>query len=67
MAVKRKSKRVEESKSISKPVVMTDENTLDPQEEKILDWILKAVVFFVLGWLALAILMVIGGYFHLWG
>jgi len=40
---------------------------LDPQEEKLLDWILKAVVFFVLGWLGLSVLLVIGGYFHLWG
>lgn len=40
---------------------------LDPQEEKVLDWILKGVVAFVLGWLGLSILLVIGGYFHLWG
>ncbi len=40
---------------------------LDPQEEKVLDWILKGVVAFILGWLGLSILMVIGGYFHLWG
>ncbi len=44
----------------------TEEGSLDPQEEKILDWILKAVVAFILGWLALSILMVIGGYFGIW-
>lgn len=43
------------------------ENKLDEQEEKVLDWILKGVVAFVLGWLGIAILMVLGGYFHLWG
>ena len=42
------------------------EDKLDPQEEKILDWILKGVVAFILGWLALSILMVIGGYFGMW-
>lgn len=52
------------------PVAVKDEldgDKLDPQEEKILDWILKGVVAFILGWLGLSILMVIGGYFHLWG
>jgi hypothetical protein len=43
-----------------------EEGALDPQEEKILDWILKGVVAFILGWLALSILMVIGGYFGIW-
>jgi hypothetical protein len=43
-----------------------EEGKLDPQEEKVLDWILKAVVAFILGWLALSILMVIGGYFGIW-
>lgn len=43
------------------------EEELDPQEEKVLDWILKAVVIFVLGWLALGVLMAVGGLFHLWG
>ncbi len=43
-----------------------EEGKLDPQEEKILDWILKAVVAFILGWLLLSILMVIGGYFGIW-
>jgi len=43
-----------------------EEGKLDPQEEKVLDWILKAVVAFILGWLGLSILMVIGGYFGIW-
>ncbi|KKU64200.1 MAG: hypothetical protein UX86_C0011G0008 [Candidatus Amesbacteria bacterium GW2011_GWC1_47_15] len=40
---------------------------LDPQEEKVLDWILKIVVGFILGWLGLSILLVLGGLFNLWG
>lgn len=40
---------------------------MDPGEEKMLDWILKGIVGFILGWLLLSILMVIGGYFRLWG
>lgn len=43
-----------------------DEEKLDPQEEKILDWILKGVVIFVLGWLALGVFLAIGGYFGWW-
>ncbi|MBI2008638.1 hypothetical protein HYS82_03225 [Candidatus Amesbacteria bacterium] len=39
---------------------------LDPQEEKVLDWILKAIVIFVLGWLALGVLMAVGGLFGIW-
>ncbi len=69
MAV-RKSKtkvKVAEEKMVKPVVAESDENQLDPQEEKVLDFILKAVVVFVLGWLGLAILMVIGGFFHLWG
>lgn len=46
---------------------LDEEGQLDPQEEKVLDWILKAVVAFILGWLGLSILMVIGGYFGIWG
>lgn len=42
------------------------EEKLDPQEEKMLDWILKGVVIFILGWLGLSVLLVIGGYFGLW-
>lgn len=34
---------------------------LDPQEEKMLDWILKAIVIFVLGWLALGVILSIKG------
>jgi hypothetical protein len=71
MAVK-KSRRAGEQESISnKPVVpepeVADGEKLDPQEEKVLDWILKGVVGFILAWLGLSILMVIGGLFHLWG
>jgi len=44
-----------------------NEDKLDPKEEKMLDWILKGVVTFILGWLGLSILLVIGGFFHLWG
>ncbi|MEK7155238.1 MAG: hypothetical protein AAB697_03940 [Patescibacteria group bacterium] len=40
---------------------------LDPKEEKMLDWILNAVVIFVLGWLGLGILLSVGGLFKLWG
>lgn len=40
---------------------------LDPKEEKMLDWILKGVVGFILGWLGLSILLVLGGLFNLWG
>ncbi|KKS64248.1 MAG: hypothetical protein UV33_C0031G0002 [Candidatus Daviesbacteria bacterium GW2011_GWA1_42_6] len=40
---------------------------LGPREEKMLDWILNAVVIFVLGWLGLGVLLSIGGLFHLWG
>jgi hypothetical protein len=43
-----------------------EEGKLDPQEERVLDWILKAVVAFILGWLLLSILMVVGGYFGVW-
>lgn len=80
MATK-KSRRVKEQESISKPVVkepvaklpkwhdeeMGEGEPLDPQEEKVLDWILKGVVFFILGWLGLSLLLVVGGYFRLWG
>lgn len=39
---------------------------LDPKEEKVLDWILNGVVVFVLGWLALGVLLSVGGLFGLW-
>jgi len=32
-----------------------------------LDWILNAVVIFILGWLGLGILLSVGGLFRLWG
>jgi hypothetical protein len=71
MAVKQsksKAKPKEEIKpEVVKDMVSDEEGQLDPQEEKILDWILKAVVAFILGWLGLSILMVIGGYFGIWG
>jgi len=78
MAVKQsksKSKSKEEvkveSSSANPPTLKAseglEEGQLDPQEEKVLDWILKAVVAFILGWLGLSILMVIGGYFGIWG
>lgn len=41
-------------------------NELDPKEEKVLDKILNGVVIFVLGWLALGVLLSVGGLFHLW-
>lgn len=34
---------------------------LDPKEEKVLDWILNGIVIFVLGWLALGILLSVRG------
>ncbi|GEM_PF-6279078 len=37
------------------------------EEEKMLDWILNAVVIFILGWLGLGILLSVGGLFRLWG
>lgn len=39
---------------------------LDPKEEKVLDWILNAIVIFVLGWLALGIGMAVLGLFGVW-
>jgi len=57
----RKKKVTEEIKPIEPA-----EDALDPQEEKVLDWILKAIVIFVLGWLALGILMAVGGLFGIW-
>jgi hypothetical protein len=45
---------------------VADEDKLDPAEEKMLDNILKGVVIFILGWLGLSILLVIGGYFGMW-
>lgn len=62
-----KSKTVKEVKPVEVKNDVDEESQLDPQEEKVLDWILKAVVAFILGWLGLAILMVIGGYLGIWG
>lgn len=74
MAVKRKSKKIKEIASVSEPVevaapkwhVEDGVEPLDPEEEKMLDWILKGIVIFILGWLGLSVLLVIGGYFGLW-
>ena len=43
-----------------------DEDQLDPKEEKMLDKILMGVVIFVLGWLAIGVLMAVGGLFGVW-
>lgn len=71
MAVKKTQKTVASVDAVvaDKPEVKVaiEEERLDPQEEKVLDWILKGVVGFILAWLGLSILMVIGGLFHLWG
>jgi hypothetical protein len=74
-----RSKKVEESMVMDDVMIQESNNPikvekkdeewgepLDPQEEKVLDWILKGVVIFILGWLGLSILLVIGGYFGLW-
>jgi len=76
MAVKGKAKgkkqiaKVSEVEKVVVPVETKKDNewgeALDPQEEKVLDWILKGVVIFILGWLGLSILLVIGGYFGIW-
>lgn len=50
-----------------KAVAPVDTDKLDPKEEKMLDWILNAIVYFVLGWLGLGVLLSVGGLFHLWG
>ncbi len=39
---------------------------LDPKEEKVLDWILNAIIIFVLSWLGLGILLSLGGLIGLW-
>ena len=74
MAVKRKTQRPKKAAEVIdvvKPVKLEKKEeewgeALDPQEEKVLDWILKGVVIFILCWLGLSILLVIGGYFGLW-
>ena len=42
------------------------EGQMDPAEEKMLDKILMGVVIFVLGWLAVGVLMAVGGLFGIW-
>lgn len=61
------------AKKVSKPKVKKEPKTddwlagdLDPKEEKVLDWILNAIIIFVLGWLALGVLLSVGGLFGLW-
>lgn len=70
MAVKSKQKKVQNAPIMEAKTVavaeMGEDSGLDPQEEKMLDWILKGVVAFILGWLGLSILMVVGGYFGIW-
>ena len=55
---------VQDTMGVKKDALEGDK--LDPGEEKVLDWILKIIVFFVLGWLALGVLMAIGGLFGIW-
>ncbi len=58
------------SKDSVKPVQQEenwDGEKIDPAEEKMLDLILKCVVGFVLVWLGLSFLLVLGGLFRLWG
>lgn len=65
----RKKKKVEEVMPVEPSFAKASEgnaDALDPQEEKVLDWILKAIVIFVLGWLALGVLMAVGGLFGVW-
>lgn len=64
MAAKKKA-QTEKSEIVTEEVVET-EDKLDPQEEKVLDWILKGIVIFVLAWLGLSVLLVIGGLFGVW-
>lgn len=67
MATKNKKKKEESKSETEKKVEEMIGGQLDPKEEKILDWILNAVVIFVLGWLGLGILLSVGGLFKLWG
>lgn len=64
MAAKKKA-QVEETKLVLDDVTV-GEDKLDPSEEKVLDWILKGIVIFVLAWLGLSVLLVIGGLFGVW-
>lgn len=43
-----------------------DSDKLTAQEEKVLDWILNGIVVFVLGWLALGVLLSLGGLLGIW-
>ena len=68
MAVRKKKVVVKVAEPVGPAVAeaMAGGDKLDPQEEKVLDWILKAIVIFVLGWLALGVLMAVGGLFGIW-
>ncbi len=70
MAAKAKQKKVQPASEVevksTGATLALDDSGLDPQEEKMLDWILKGVVAFILGWLGLSILMVVGGFFGIW-
>lgn len=60
--------KMEVAPVVAEPVVAmpVEDDQLDPAEEKMLDRILMAVVVFILGWLALSIILVILGYFGVW-
>ncbi|MEK9200869.1 MAG: hypothetical protein AAB909_02775 [Patescibacteria group bacterium] len=64
MAAKKKAQS-DKVAEVQSDVVVNEEN-LDPQEEKVLDWILKGIVIFILAWLGLSVLLVIGGLFGVW-
>ncbi len=64
MAAKKKAQGGKEAEVQSE--ALDGEEKLDPQEEKVLDWILKGIVIFVLAWLGLSVLLVIGGLFGVW-
>lgn len=58
---------VEEKAEMKNDIKMDEtEDVLDPAEEKMLDRILMGVVIFILGWLALSIILVVLGYFGVW-
>ncbi len=64
MAAKKKA-QMEKVELVADEVV-NGEDKLDPQEEKVLDWILKGIVIFVLAWLGISVLLVIGGLCGIW-
>jgi hypothetical protein len=48
------------------PIVQDKEDRVDTAEDKFLDKVLMGIVVFVLGWLALGVLMAVGGLFGIW-